>query len=73
MTQNAPKYIKLLEERVERLEAENAALRAKEGSRDRLVMCGQEAVDALGLDDNNNSPNDVKRAISELKAGATNA
>ena len=29
MTENAPKYIKMLKERVERLEAENAALRAK--------------------------------------------
>lgn len=37
------------------------------GTRDRLVLCGQFAVEALGLGDNNNAPNDVRAAINKLR------
>lgn len=37
------------------------------GRRDRLVLCGQAACECLGLDDNNNAPNDVRDCINKLR------
>ena len=37
------------------------------GTRDRLVMCGQSACDVLLLDDESNSPNEVKETIERLQ------
>ena len=41
------------------------------GTRDRLVLCGQAAIDALLLDGNSDSPDNVKRAIDRLVEKAT--
>lgn len=38
-----------------------------EGTRDRLARCGQEAVSALGLDEHNDAPNDVREAINRIR------
>ena len=37
-----------------------------EGTRDRLVMTGQMAIDALGIPPDDCSPNDVRDAIARL-------
>lgn len=39
-----------------------------EGMRDHLVLCGEAAVEALELDGDNNSPNEVRQAITDLRA-----
>ena len=39
-----------------------------EGMRDHLVRCGEAAVEALGLDDDSTSPNEVRQAIAYLQA-----
>lgn len=56
------------------LQSENEQLRNRlkefekhEGRRDGRVRCGQAALDALGLDDEHNSPNEVKEAIEQLQ------
>jgi hypothetical protein len=37
------------------------------GTRDRLVHCGKLAVEALGLDSDHDSPNEVREAIERLQ------
>ena len=38
-----------------------------EGTRDRLVLCGQAAIDALSLDHDHDSPNGVTEAIDRIR------
>ena len=39
------------------------------GTRDRLVLCGQAAVDALSLDSDHDSPDEVTVSIERLQGG----
>lgn len=41
------------------------------GTRDRLVLCGQAAIEALGLGESNDAPADVREAIVRLRASRT--